>query len=328
MNRKPYIQIIILLLMAGMFSCTKIDEDDCKASYINYRYLNNVMEDGTDQIYKMTDFIFTKDSVLFRVDDNILNGKMRKRPITLPDGEWIIVTYGNMNGGSEINYTIGQTRMSEMSTRVINPPTYKGTYATRADGPSLRLGDSDRLYFGKLDLVVRGGYTDRIHTVEMSNVHIWINAVVKWKDETKAPDKTSSNLHIRLEYVPVEHSFMHDDKYDAIQKIPYRIPRITKELASQISQLQSSTYAPNGEFYFNTYGLRWETGKAPILRFYDGETMLIDKDLDLNRYFVDQNIDLTNTRVQFYQLQILIDGDNIIISTLSIEDWEDGGSIH
>lgn len=328
MKSKPYLQIIALLATVGMLACSAIDEGECKVNYINYRYLNNVAEDATEQIYKMTDFIFSaKDSVLFRVDDNIMNGKMRKRPITLPDGAWIIVTYGNLNGGSRVNYTLGQTRMSEMSTRVINTPTYKGAYASRTDVPSLRIGDSDKLYFGKLDLVVSGGYTDRTHTVELSNVHIWLSAVVKWKDATKAPTKASSNLHVRLEYVPVEHSFMHDDKKDATHNIPYRAPKITSERASHISQLHSSTTASDGQFYFNTYGLRWETGKAPTLRFYNGEDLILNKDLDLNRYFSDQSVDLTATRVQFYQLQILIDGDRVTISNIGIEDWEDGGAV-
>ena len=75
------------------------------------------------------------------------------------------------------------------------------------------------------------------------------------------------------------------------------------------------------------YGLRWESGRAPVLRLYDGETLLVGKDLPLNKYFEEQHIDLTHTRVQFYQLLIEVDDNTVVISNISISDWEDGGSI-
>lgn len=315
------------LVLLTLGACSIIDEGECRSEYILYQYRNNVGQDATDQIYKMTDFIFSKDSVLYRVDDNIMNGKMRKRPINLQDGQWIIVTYGNLNGGSRVSYTLGQTKLSEMSARVVSQSTYQGTYATYSVNNGLRLGNSDKLYLGKADVTVKGGYTDKLQTVEMSNVHIRIGFTVIWADVTKAPTRAEgNNLHARLDYVPVEHSFIHDEKYDNLYKIPYWTPRITNEVASLLTPLMGGSETPD-RLYFEVYGLRWETGQAPVLKLYDGESPLITKDLDLNKYFNDQKIDLTNTRVQFFQLQIEVRDNVITISPFGIEPWEDGGAI-
>lgn len=324
-----YILLMSMLVWLGIQSCSTIEEGACRVKYIDYMYPNNIGEDATDQIYKMTDFIFSKsDSVLRYVNDNITNGQRRRRTINFPDGEWIIITYGNLGAGSRVEYTIGSTKLGQMSTKVVNTPSYSGTYAKSAQGQTVHhLGDSDKLYFGQLELTVKGGVTDRIHKVNMSNAHIWLSAVVRWKDPLKAPSRAEDNLHVRLEYVPVEHSFEHDTKHDNQYDIQFHVPKITDDIASHISQLLSNTYGSDNEFQFDTYGLRWETGKAPVLRFYDGEKLLVDKDLDLNRYFLDQKIDLTNSRVQFYQIQMTIDGNTVIMSPIGIENWEDGGEI-
>lgn len=58
-----------ICLLSG---CSIIDEDKCVLNYIEYRYLNNVGEDASSlYLNEVTDFIFTKDSVLYRVDEQI-----------------------------------------------------------------------------------------------------------------------------------------------------------------------------------------------------------------------------------------------------------------
>lgn len=315
------------LALFGLGSCSIIDEGGCRSEYILYQYTNNAGQDATEQIFKMTDFIFTKDSVLYRVDDNIMNGNMKRRPLNLPDGEWVIITYGNLNKETRVDYTLGKTKLAEMSAKVVSQSTYQGTYATYSVNNGLRLGNSDKLYFGKTNVTVKGGYADKLQTVEMSNVHIRIGFTVIWADATKAPTRAeANNLHARLDYIPVEHSFVSDEKYDDLYKIPYQIPRITNEVASLLTPLAGENATP-GRFYFEVYGLRWETAQAPVLKFYDGENPLITKDLDLNRYFNDQKIDLTNTRVQFFQLQVEIRENAVVILPLGIQSWEDGGAI-
>lgn len=319
-------RLVIFLTVLSLGGCSLIDEGDCYTEYILYQYRNNIGLDATEQIYKMTDFIFTKDSVLYRVDDGIMNSKMRKRPINLPDGDWIIVTYGNLMSASNINYTIGQSKYSDLSLRVISQPTYTGTYATYSVNEKLKLGNSDRLYFGKADVKVRGGYTDRLQMVDLSNVHIRIGFTVVWKDASRAPTRADGdNLHARLDYVPVEFHFAHDERNDELYQILYRTPRRTNEIASFLTSMEGGT-TPN-QFFFEIYGLRWETGKAPVLKLYDGENLLVNKELDLNRYFNDQRIDLTNVRVQFFNLKVEVGDNSVIIFPIGVESWEDGGVI-
>lgn len=169
-----------ICLLSG---CSIIDEDKCVLNYIEYRYLNNVGEDASSlYLNEVTDFIFTKDSVLYRVDEQITGGRITKRPINLPDGDWIVYSYANLNGGSKVSdYVVGKTSLRELSVRVVNPPTYTGTYASSSDD-SQRVGNSDRLYFGKVSLTVKGGYTEHAQAVDMSNVHIWLSATVRWKN--------------------------------------------------------------------------------------------------------------------------------------------------
>lgn len=328
---KSYRRILIAssLAMVGLLSaCSLIDEDACQVNYIEYRYLNNVnLESTYPYLAKVTDFIFTKDSVLYRVDSNITNGKIAKRPINLPDGEWIVYTYANLNGASKVSdYVIGKTRLSEMSVRVHNPPSYTGTYAPgNGETPTLRTGDSDRLYFGKVALSVKGGFTDRIYTVDMSNTHIWFSGTVRWKRPMDFFNRANENFHIRLEYVPVEFSFLNDNKMDSKYNIPYSTPRITEELATHFVKLEPTNKI--GEYTFQVYGLRWEKGRAPVLRIYNGESSLINKELPLNKYFDEQDINLTYTRVQFFNLLIEVDEEIVSISDISIGGWENGGSI-
>lgn len=312
-----------ICLLSG---CSIIDEDKCVLNYIEYRYLNNVSEDANSlYLNEVTDFIFTKDSVLYRVDEQITGGRITKRPINLPDGDWIVYSYANLNGGSKVSdYVVGKTSLRELSVRVVNPPTYTGTYASSSDD-SRRVGNSDRLYFGKVSLTVKGGYTEHAQAVDMSNVHIWLSATVRWKKTMDFFAKSGENLHVRLEYVPVEFGFLNDEKVDNLYGIPYNTPRITEELATYSTRLQPT--AVSNEYSFEMYGLRWESGRAPVLRLYDGETLLVGKDLPLNKYFEEQHIDLTHTRVQFYQLLIEVDDNTVVISNISISDWEDGGSI-
>lgn len=324
--RRLPLSLLILTVSWLWIGCSnKILEETCKPDYLVYRYRNNIGENVTkDYIQKMTDFIFTKDSVLYRVDENIHNGRIARRPITVPDGEWIIVSYGNLNGGSECRYVLGKTRMSEMSVRVISQPTYSGTYA-QTNAPLI--GNADRLYYGKVKINVQKGKTNGLNTVELSNVHIWLSVNIKWVNGSYPTyaGKSANNLHARLETVPVEHRFIADDKADKDYGIPFSTPRITSERVSQVAKLQAVS---DTEMKFDTYGLRWETGGAPVLTFYDGETRLLQKELPLEKYFSTQFVDLTNTRVQFYQLQILVDNDRITMFDFGIEDWEDGGSIY
>lgn len=319
--------LVVCLIVLGFGSCSLIDEGECRTEYILYQYRNNIGVDATEQIFKMTDFIFTKDSVLYRVEDNIMNSKIRKRPLSLPDGDWIIVTYGNMMDASKIDYTIGQSKYADLSLRVISQSTYTGTYATYSVNDKLKLGNSDKLYFGKADVAIKDGYTDRLQVVDMSNVHIRIGFTIIWKNSSRVPTLGNrSNLHARLDYVPVEFHFAYDERNDEQYQIPYKTPRVTDEVVSLLLPMRVGAETP-GLFFFDMYGLRWKTGKAPILKLYDGENLLVNKELDLNRYFDDQQIDLTNVRVQFFNLKVEIYENSVIIFPFGIEPWEDGGTI-
>ena len=315
-------QIICLGILMLFFSCSVIDEKPCRADYILYQYHNNIGQEATSQIYTMTDFIFTKDSVLYRVDDGIMNGKVRKRPLSLPDGEWMILTYGNMESGSRVDYTLGETRLNEMFLRVVRQSTYSGTYSGGEE--ELKLGNSDRLYFGKLDVTVKAGVTDRVHTVQMANAHIWLSVTVRWENTSNAPTRGNSNLHVRLEHVPAEHSLRHEERWDSLYGIRYHLPLAIESKAPYVTKLTSGT--EERDYYFDTYSLRWETGEAPVLRIYDGQKSLINRTIDLNKYFDEQGISLTHTRVQFFQLLVKISANGVItISDLEVADWEEGG---
>lgn len=315
-----------ILLSAAITSCSLIDEGACRIQYIDYQYRNNIGQNASHQISKMTDFIFSKDSLLYRVDDNIMNGQRLKRPINLPDGEWIVITYGNldMDEGSSVKYTIGRTRLSEMTLRVKRPSSYSGAYASETDGPKDRIGDSDLLYFGKVNIKVKDRAVDQKTTVEMSNVHIWMHATVQWKQSPPSPAEEKA-LHVRLEYVPVEQSFLTDTKRDEQYNISFLTPRTTPETVSHVVQLMKVGGTSN-QFAFNAYGLRWQKDQAPILRLYNGNVPLT-KPLPLNRYFDDQRIDLSNARQQFFDLLIQIDGETVTISPEGIGDWDDGGDL-
>lgn len=319
-----YVMMALCLVLPMLSSCSLIEEGECRTGYILYQYRNNIGADASDQIFKMTDFIFTKDSVLYRVDDDITGGRKRRRPIDLPDGEWLIVTYGNLGVNSRMDYTVGTTRFPDISLRVVSPAVNRGESASTF-GDIARQGDSDPLYYGKVAVKVSGGMTNRQHVVDMSNVHIRLSATVRWKNRAEIPTR-SSNLHVRLEYVPVAHSLLSDDKVDAAYAIGYSTPRISDELASHVSGLYGGNN--ENEFTFSACGLRWETGRIPVLRLYNGDTPLVDKDLPLEKYFSENRLDLTNTRVQFYELLIEIDKTSVVISDLRLEDWEDGGFIN
>lgn len=66
--------------------------------------------------------------------------------------------------------------------------------------------------------------------------------------------------------------------------------------------------------------------KHPVLSICsDGK--LIVKEIDLWKYFNTLNIDLSNNFRQEFDLQLLIDGNDVSVSAVGVGDWEEGGDL-
>lgn len=311
---KSYNKHIFSFLLVILFtSCTKNSEEHAPDDngLVNFTCLDEFgQEDIHLSLLTVSDFIFTSDSVLHQVNTNIRGERIRSRKMDLPDGEWIIVSYGNLGNNSLLSpYVIGKTQLKELRLSITSTP-YGNTHTNE------KIGNSGNLYFSSMKIRIKNGRPEHKTIGYYTPIYAQFTVFVYWADNIVKPEDIA-HLNVTLENVPVSYSAISSLKMDKLYNIPYPLPDPLPE-----SKIQCVPLYPSDTYYrFDSNSLRFETGKAPTLKLMEGENPLT-KGLDLNILFRKNNIDLSNVRIQNYKLSIRIEKNKIITSFMNASGWD------
>lgn len=328
--RRAYLLCMLSGFLAFM-SCN-IDADLKECPYnarLEYWYTGsgsaNVLP---DYIYTMREFVFDSLGVLRQVNE-IAAKKGIAAELNVPPGKYTLVTWANIDSASHVNQAeIGHTTKEEMRLYMDNP--YKVLKSESAVH-----GNAERLYYGFATFYVNNRGVTR-QRMDMTHSHCLLNLTVKWKYN---PPRDTKNFCFYLLNVPSEVRFLPGYEVRGSASMPYQEPEYpaTRSGSSNYIPLTSDgqklvdqrldvkmdiTRTLSGEFV--TYRLTNDT--HPVLRICAGETLLV-REIDLNKYFRQMDIDLDQNLRQEFNLIVEVDGDKVFVSSARVSDWIDGGVI-
>ena len=340
-----HIQVLLSVVVpavALMFTSCEVEGDREICDYNVELYYHYNRENTTQNnvlpsyVRTLTQYLFDSDGILLDATDVPVDVCEHQYIThrTLPPGRYSVIMWGNCGerntvtdlatGGAPVE---GQTHRDDMRLTHNNSMQQNG----------------DRLWHGYRTFSVAPEGVSRIR-VDAVHSHLVIKFRVRWK--SNAP--VSGTYIAWLEDIGSEKSFMPEYIYPQPDAACETHDRSTHDLYPQHSNnvvhhipyvhhttnvLDHRTEAPMGldnalwgEFV--TYRIRQDS--HPILSIYDAGGNLIlhpdpAKQIDLKRYFDEMGIDLDHTLRQEYEIDIVIDGDQVWLMALNVADWEDGG---
>lgn len=337
-NRKTTVVWFVLLsfVLTMLISSCNIDRDLEECPYnarLEYWYTGtgqaNILP---DYIYRMKEFVFDSLQVLRQVNE--LGGKKNiAAELNLPPGRYTLVAWGNLDSCSSLNDSeVGRTKLTDILLYANNPVPP----STRIDLP-LRQQNGEQLYYGYASFTIKNRGVSR-QRIDMVHAHLKLDVTVKWKG--KAPADTG-DLYMSLNNMPSVYRFtpafeVKGSPYSTYgtaadgsptrSGIWYYIPERSDDyplISYEVPVKMDITHSVNATFV--TY--RIGSDDHPVLRLYGGDKLLI-KEIDLYKYFRTMQIDLDENLRQEFSLVLEVDaGGGIIVSSATVSDWVDGGSI-
>ncbi|PXV59437.1 fimbrillin-A associated anchor protein Mfa1/Mfa2 [Dysgonomonas alginatilytica] len=328
------------LLLLLLFTSCDIDGDIEVCEYntrIIYRYnRENTSTDNILPMYVQTldEYIFDEQGVLVMI--NRLPGTScfgeYVSETNLPEGKYSVITWGNKAEPSKVNKEqIGVTTKQEMMLYLDNAHTaLKSAAAVQSN--------AERLYYGYRTFTIEKYGVSKIN-VDMTHAHCVLNITVKWKNAAEAPENTG-DFHLMLRDIAPQEAFVPEYTFrgntlmnytpdvDTYQKSPatvrHNIPFVDAPCSYMLDHRTVATMSYeqvlNGEFI--TY--RHRDLSQPLLSLYAGSNRLM-KEIDLQRFFQDMGIQLDTNLRQEFAIEIVIDGDKVMVGLVNIDDWEEGG---
>lgn len=356
-NTTTYITRLFLLGMVALTAtaCEFIIDrnDDVVCDYsarIRYDYNeeNSTQENRFDyRIATLDEYIFDEQGVLVgehRITRDSCDGSWHS-DIDLPPGRYSVIAIGNKDSRSEITDTrseeapvVGLTLREDMRMTLKNCAEY-------LDGTR---GPSESLYHGYRTFTISSTEVSSVR-VDMVHAHLKLKFRVTWKNN---PPVEREDYYLTLETVPSQYALMpeyyypegsfdcrahdpgHCDPYrivcnNVVHHIPY-----TCHGGNNLTVHRYDTYITNdNEMWseFTAYRLKNDTPARIQIRHWNEKTRsednVLNKGIDLRDYLVNfRGFNLNHTLKQEYELSIIIDGDQAIISPLEVNDWEEGGT--
>lgn len=308
------------------------EENTSLANMIEY-YVNTIDE-----------YIFDAEGVLFQhrrfMADPCVN--YMHSQINLPPGCYSVIAVGNRddrsmvmdanNTGSALETLIpGVTRREDMLLELNNAEA-------KPDGTS---GESERLYHGYKTFTVMPEGISRVR-VDMVNAHMKLKFRVTWKNGATPPSGTG--YYALLESVPSKYNLMpeliypvnsfecqkhdpdlHDLYPSSCNSVIHHIPHVCHEQENVLRYRNEARINVDKEMWGEFISYRIKTMTRPKLRIFDAKGVQIVRDVDLQKYFDWLGYDVDSQLKQDYEIDIVIDGDKIIMMPLDVADWEEGG---
>lgn len=337
-NHKTVVMWFVLLsfVLSMLTPSCNIDRDMDECPYnarLEYWYTGtgqaNILP---DYIYRMREFVFDSLQVLRQVNE-LGSKKNIAAELNLPPGRYTLVAWGNLDSLSSLNESeIGRTKLSDILLYA-NNPVLPGTRVE----VSRRQQNSEPLYYGYASFTIQPRGVSR-QRVDMVHAHLKLEVTVKWKG--RAPTDTG-DLYMSLSDVPSAYRFMPEfevkgspystygtaaDGSPTRSGVWYYIPERPDDyplVSYEVPVKMDITRTVNATFI--TY--RIGSDDHPVVRLYGGGQQLI-REIDLYKYFRTMQIDLDENLRQEFNLVIEVDANGgIIVSSATVSDWVDGGSI-
>ncbi len=265
--------------------------------------------------------------------------------LQLPPGRYSVVAWGNKTG---VN-TVSPEPEKGVTTRdeLLLSRTGQPNAAAKPADKGTTWQNGDRLYYGYRTFTVGAEGISRIR-VDMVHSHLVLRFRVRWTHDAPAPGNYTAYLGgIGSEYAfmpefiyPVQHQGweVHDPDNTAHDPYPQSCPKVRHHIpgvhhtANLLDHRIDIRMLGDRELWgeFITYRIRQDS--HPLLSIFDASGVQIlhpdaAKIIDLQRYFIDQRIDLDHTLKQEYDLDILIDGKTVYVTPLHVADWDEGGAL-
>lgn len=328
--------LLVFLAALSLTSCsiepeTEVCEFNTRLTYI-YNRENTAASVLPIYIKTLDEYIFNQQDVLVMI--NRLPGIScfgeYVSEFNLPAGKYTVITWGNKATPSKVNKEqIGVTTRQEMMLYLDNPQ----------EDESLQ-NDSERLYYGYRTFSVNEYGVSKVR-VDMSHAHCVLNITVQWRKMAEAPT-AAQGYYMLLKDIPSGYSFMpqykfqsgqtdvHDPMLDTYpanssQDICYMpLVHAADNLVNHRTWAEMNTETRTLQSRFITY--RYKDSSHELLSVYLDDTQIM-KEIDLAVFFQSMGIVLDTNRRQEFDLLLVIDGNNVTVSLIKIDDWDEGGSL-
>ena len=292
----------------------------------------------SDVVSSLDEYLFDADGVLVRAHriaaDECDGGFSSKSQ--LPPGRYSVITWGNRSDINTVNDAVtGVTRREEMLLSVNCP---------HAIDPG-RQANGDRLYYAYRTFTVPE-VGETYVKASMVHSHLVLKYRVRWRG--KAPANTK-DFYSEMNSLSSSYGFMpqyryqgnicqnHDPDADDYKMQCMESRHYIKTVFDNRERNHRQEVDMNGDKQifgeFVTYRLRnttpvtmtlWSAGTGTKA----GEPTQIMKEIDLNRWFSEKNIELDrNLKQEFYLDFEILDDGTVIVSEVEIGDWHEGGEL-
>lgn len=300
--------IWLLLLQACVAACNFADQPAlCPYNVrLEYWYAGYPEENVLPlRVNNLQEFLFDEQGNLLR-RLNLRGDSLLGHTDELPPGKYRIVVWGNLSDNDKVCTLGEETRYEEMRL-VANRQA--DTYSA----------NTPRLYYAEaeLDLTQEGSVAKRIY---VTHCHANLQITVMWRVPKPEFD---GRLRMRLRGIPSSYGFLEDYWIDAPNRAgPYQIPLIEQRLiAHETSAAENYNDEVVGEFV--TY--RFTNATHQLWSLWCDDRMVLGE-LDLQRYF-SRTTDMDYNVEQEFHLLVIVEEDQIIVTEISGDDWEEGGII-
>lgn len=256
------------------------------------------------RVNNLQEFLYDQNGNLLR-RQNLRGDSLLGYTEQLPAGHYKLVVWGNLEDDAPVCTLSGETNFNE-ARLVAN---------RQAD---LYSANTPRLYYAQTDLDVGSGMT--VKRVYVTHCHADLQITVMWR--TQKPE-FNDRLYMRMKGIPSSYGFMEDYAIDAPNEAgPYQVPLIEQRLIQhQTSAAENFNDEVVGEFV--TYRFTSETHQ--LWSLWCGDEMVVGE-LDLQRYFT-RMTDMDSNVEQEFHLLVIVEDEQIIVTEISSDDWEEGGVI-
>lgn len=312
--KKEILFSLCLSLFCALTGCTFFNETDvCPYNLrLEYWYAGNSAQNVLPLYAEnLRQYLFDAEGKLFSIEtlrgDSIegWNGE-------LPAGDYTVVVWGNIDDTSEKQLpaegaqSLGELTLSAVQAGV--PPGYRG--------------NTSRLYYGSASFTVEEGRVTR-QRIYLSHAHAVLSVTVRWMDEELMPP-AGGTYRMQLRNVPAVYGFVKGWETamptgDGV----YAVPRIGSTQTHHETRADMS-YDNEVEGTFVTFRYTGSTHPMWSLR-RNGE--LIEKELDLYKFFSTLPMDMDRNVEQEFDILISIYADRIIVTLATGSDWNEGGII-
>lgn len=315
-----YQAILLATLLLPVHSCSLIDEKYEAPVYLFSTYLNAQGVENYENISSATDFFFrSADSVLVAVE-RVTGSDILKRRLSLPEGDYIITRWCNINGRTSVAYEIGKTKFRDLSVAITHSSYYSQKGQDKVNPP---FDNSDAYYYGKVDASISSDGGGQRIDLPLSNAHMWLILHIKWNSD----ESVKGGINVTLSDVPAGYGFNCEERLDPHHNVSYQIPYVFNNTFTSLTG--SRIDVGNGKYIVSMRTLRWSNDHRPILRIYNGAGELVqNKDLDFTKYLNNNNVVVEDMRVQYLELNISVENNQIIFSPINSFDWDDGGTLN